>query len=82
MKTEKRSQYTSVLLFVFLLLSFYVFGQDSITYQGTVVKSGGSAPTNGNYGILKVVVIPEQIVYGRKAISMLMLWQLQVVHFR
>lgn len=51
MKTEKRSQHISVLLFVFLLLSFYVFGQNSITYQGTVVKSGGSVPPNGNYGM-------------------------------
>lgn len=51
MKSTSNLKYNVIFFLLIFILSFYVFGQDSITYQGTVTTSGGTAPPNNNYGM-------------------------------
>ena len=42
----------SVSLLVFIIVYLYPVGPGTITYQGTVITSGGSTPPDGNYAML------------------------------
>ena len=53
-KSNSRSDmffFVLVLVIIFLISSLYSAGTNTITYQGTVTTSGGTAPANGNYAM-------------------------------